>query len=212
MPTSHFCGIGKDRDSLASCRLLAPQVAHFQKSSWLTVTGQKQHWMAILLLMWIFTTLTLLMLSDYLTKTSISTTKSSVPHHRQSPESLLILPPWHCVIRNNYKTLLARGTYWETTAGSIFQPWRWQSQFEDLYPVACRLHPSLTERTNTLWLHMLNWLSLSPTSETEALFTLQNPAATRQSVLKQLELPPRVKVGEGEGNEREVSERGRERR
>lgn len=54
---------------------------------------------------------------------------------------------------------------------------------------------------------MLNWLSLSPTSETRALFTLPDPAATRQSVLKQLELPSRVKGGVGERNEREVSQR-----
>ena len=59
---------------------------------------------------------------------------------------------------------------------------------------------------------MLNWLSLSPTSETRALFALQNPAATRQSVLKQLELPPRVKGRESEHSLRESEERYRESR
>lgn len=53
------------------------------------------------------------------------------------------------------------------------------------------------------WLHIQNWLSLSPTSETRVLFTPQTPAATKQSVLKQLEQPPRVR----EGRRREEQER-----
>ena len=66
----------------------------------------------------------------------VSQSKGSLPNHCTTL-LLLIFSPWECVFRNDYKTLKARGTHWENPAGSVFQPWRWQSQFGDLYPVAC---------------------------------------------------------------------------
>lgn len=81
---------------------------------------------------------------------------------------LQILPLWEHVIANNYKALKARVTYRENTAGGVFQ-WGWRDN-SGIFSQSLGLSPT---ETSTLPLQTYNWISLSPTSETWALFTLQ---------------------------------------